>query len=242
MDFGRAQFRAGATFDSVTFCGPVRFYCHRPDDYFVAGFDHALFKTMPPIFHGQNFHPACNFHEVTWPEIPKRNGPKRLEDSIEDTLRNHITSYEYIRIQAEKIGQLELRKEMIRWELACRAEAAEPSFERYLRKAYGWICNHGTSIGRPALALFGLWFFNFVAWQGWAAQEAALTTWDVIYHSGGRMLPLVSGHAYVEPETLNAIRSAPHAPHFLSASAAILSPFLLFLMALALRLKLRMSV
>ena len=52
VDFGRAQFRAGATFDSVTFCGPVRFYCHRPDNYFVASFDHALFKTMPPIFHG----------------------------------------------------------------------------------------------------------------------------------------------------------------------------------------------
>lgn len=103
---------------------------------------------------------------------------------------------------------------MIRRELACRAEMAEPSIERLLRKTYGWICNHGTSVGRPALALFGLWFFNFVAWQGWAAQEAALTTWDVFYHSGRRMLPLVSGHAYVEPETLNAIRAAPHALHF----------------------------
>ena len=129
---------------------------------------------------------------------------------------------------------------MIRRELACRAEMAEPSIERLLRKTYGWICNHGTSVGRPALALFGLWFFNFVAWQGWAAQEAALTTWDVFYHSGGRMLPLVSGHVYVEPETLNAIRAACAA--FFSASAAILSPFLLFLMALALRLKFRMSV
>jgi hypothetical protein len=56
------------------------------------------------------------------------------------------------------------------------------------------------------------------------------------------MLPLVSGHAYVEPETLNAIRAAPHVLHFFSACAAILSPFLLFLMALALRLKFRMSV
>jgi hypothetical protein len=199
-------------------------------------------KTMIPRFHGRNFHPGCLFHAVTWPEIPKRNGPKRHVDSIEAALRNHISSYEYIRVQAEKIGQLELRKEMIRRELACRAEAAKPSFERYLRKAYGWICNHGTSIGRPALALFGLWVFNFSAWQGWAAQEAALTTWDVIYHSGGRMLPLVSGHAYVEPETLNAIRAAPHVLHFFSACAAILSPFLLFLMALALRLKFRMSV
>ena len=56
------------------------------------------------------------------------------------------------------------------------------------------------------------------------------------------MLPLVSGHVYVEPETLNAIRAAPHVLHFFSACAAILSPFLLFLMALALRLKFRMSV
>ncbi len=47
---------------------------------------------------------------------------------------------------------------MIRRELACRAEMAEPSIERLLRKTYGWICNHGTSVGRPALALFGLWF------------------------------------------------------------------------------------
>ena len=206
----------------------------------AADFNHALFKTMIPRFHGRNFHPGCHFHGVTWPEIPTRNGPKKLEDIIEGVLRSHIRSYEYIRIQAEKIGQLELRKEMIRRELACRAEAAKPLFERYLRKAYGWICNHGTSIGRPALALFGLWVFNFAAWQVWAAQEAALTTWDVIYHSGGRMLPLVSGHAYVEPETLNAIRAAPHVLHFFSACAAILSPFLLFLMALALRLKFRM--
>ena len=155
---------------------------------------------------------------------------------------DQISSYEYIRTQAEHIGQLELRKEMIRRELACRAELAEPSFERYLRKAYGWICDHGTSIGRPAWALFGLWFVPFVAWLGWAAQEAAVTTWDVLYHTGGRMVPFVGGHAYVEEHTLKALRAAPHVLHFLSAMAAILSPFLLFLMALALRLKFRMSV
>ena len=242
VNFGQAQFRAGAMFDKVIFGGQARFYCQRPDDYFAANFNRAKFETIIPRFHGRNFHPGCLFHAVTWPEIPKRNGPKRHVASIEAALRNHINSYEYIRVQAEKIGQLELRKEMIRRELACRAEIAKPSFERLLRKAYGWICDHGTSIGRPALALFGLWVFNFFAWQGWAAQEAALTTWDVIYHSGGRMLPLVSGHAYVEPETLNAIRAAPQVLHFFSACAAILSPFLLFLMALALRLKFRMSV
>ena len=153
---------------------------------------------MIPIFQGRSFHPACKFHAVTWPEIPKRNGPKRLEDSIEGTLLDHTNAYEYIRTQAENIGQLELRKEMIRRELACRAEMAEPSFERLLRKAYGWICDHGTSFARPALALLGLWFVTFFAWCGWAAHEAAITTWDVVYHTGGRMLPLVSGHAYVE--------------------------------------------
>ena len=240
VKFGQARFRAGARFDSVTFGGQADFFCQRLDDYFGANFNGAKFETMIPIFYGRNFNPGCKFHAVTWPGLPKRNGLKRLEDIIEDTLLNHINSYEHIRTQAEKIGQLDLRKEMIRQELACCAEAAKPSFERLLRKAYGWICDHGTSIGRPALALFGLWFFNFVAWQGWAAQEAALTTWDVIYRSGGRMLPLVSGHAYVEPETLNAIRAALHVLHFFSACAAILSPFLLFLMALALRLKFRM--
>jgi hypothetical protein len=179
---------------------------------------------------------------VTWPEIPERNGPKRLEDSIEGTLLDHINACEYIRTQAENIGQLELRKEMIRRELACRAEMAEPSFERLLRKAYGWICDHGTSFARPALALLGLWFVTFFAWCGWAAHEAAITTWDVLYHTGGRMLPLVSGHAYVEEQILYTIRAAPPALHFLSTIAAVLSPFFLFLMALALRLKFRMSI
>lgn len=197
---------------------------------------------MIPIFQGRSFHPACKFHAVTWPEIPKRNGPKRLEDSIEGTLLDHTNAYEYIRTQAENIGQLELRKEMIRRELACRAEMAEPSFERLLRKAYGWICDHGTSFARPALALLGLWFVTFFAWCGWAAHEAAITTWDVLYHTGGRMLPLVSGHAYVEEQILNAIRAAPLTLHFLSTIAAVLSPFFLFLMALALRLKFRMSI
>ena len=197
---------------------------------------------MIPIFQGRSFHPACKFHAVTWPEIPKRNGPKRLEDSIEGTLLDHTNAYEYIRTQAENIGQLELRKEMIRRELACRAEMAEPSFERLLRKAYGWICDHGTSFARPALALLGLWIVTFFAWCGWAAHEAAITTWDVLYHTGGRMLPLVSGHAYVEEQILNAIRAAPPALHFLSTIAAVLSPFFLFLMALALRLKFRMSI
>ena len=56
------------------------------------------------------------------------------------------------------------------------------------------------------------------------------------------MLPLVSGHAYVEEQTLNAIRAAPPALHVLSTIAAVLSPFCLFLMALALRLKFRMSM
>jgi len=111
-----------------------------------------------------------------------------------------------------------------------------------LLKAYGWICDHGTSVGRPTLALLGLWFVTFFAWRGCAAHEAAIATWDVLYHTGGRMLPLVSGHAYVEEHTLNAIRAASTALHFLSTIAAVLSPFFLFLMALALRLKFRMSI
>jgi hypothetical protein len=111
-----------------------------------------------------------------------------------------------------------------------------------LRKAYRWICDHGTSVGRPTLALLGLWFFTFFSWRGWAAHEAAITTWYVLYHTCGRMLPLVSGHAYAEEQTLNAIRAAPTALHFLRTIAAVLSPFFLFLMALALRLKLRMSI
>jgi len=242
VDFGNAQFRVAALFERVTFCGKIIFYWSENESNLLANFRKAIFKKMTPVFHGRNFHPAWDFHGVTWPKIPKRNGDKKTQDTIEDTLLYHITSYEYICTQAENIGQLELRKEMIRQELACRAELAEPSFERYLRKAYGWICDHGTSIGRPALALLCIWGFTFAAWRGWAAQEAAVTTWDVLYHTGGRMLPFVGGHAYVEEHTLKALRAAPHVLHFLSAMAAILSPFLLFLMALALRLKFRMSV
>ena len=242
VDFGNAQFRVAALFERVTFCGKIIFYWSENESNLLANFRKAIFKKMTPVFHGRNFHPAWDFHGVTWPKIPKRNGDKKTQDTIEDTLLYHITSYEYICTQAENIGQLELRKEMIRQELACRAELAEPSFERYLRKAYGWICDHGTSIGRPALALLCIWGFTFLAWRGWAAQEAAVTTWDVFYHTGGRMLPFVGGHAYVEEHTLKALRAAPHVLHFLSAMAAILSPFLLFLMALALRLKFRMSV
>ena len=184
----------------------------------------------------------CYFCDVSWLEIPKRNSQNNIDKNPDGTLHTQITCYEYIRTQAENIGQLELRKEMIRQELACRAEMAEPSFERLLGKVYGWICDHGTSVGRPARALLGLWFVTFFAWQGWAADEAAITTWDVLYHTGGRMLPLVSGHAYVEEQTLNAIRAAPPALHVLSTIAAVLSPFCLFLMALALRLKFRMSM
>jgi len=242
VDFGNAQFRVAALFERVTFCGKIIFYWSEIESNLLANFRKAIFKKMTPVFHGRNFHPAWDFHGVTWPKIPKRNGDKKTQDTIEDTLLYHITSYEYICTQAENIGQLELRKEMIRQELACRAELAEPSFERYLRKAYGWICDHGTSIGRPALALLCIWGFTFLAWRGWAAQEAAVTTWDVLYHTGGRMVPFVGGHAYVEEHTLKALRAAPHVLHFLSAMAAILSPFLLFLMALALRLKFRMSV
>ena len=242
VDFGNAQFRVAALFERVTFCGKIIFYWSENESNLLANFRKAIFKKMTPVFHGRNFHPAWDFHGVTWPKIPKRNGDKKTQDTIEDTLLYHITSYEYICTQAENIGQLELRKEMIRQELACRAELAEPSFERYLRKAYGWICDHGTSIGRPALALLCIWGFTFLAWRGWAAQEAAVTTWDVLYHTGGRMVPFVGGHAYVEEHTLKALRTAPHVLHFLSAMAAILSPFLLFLMALALRLKFRMSV
>ena len=242
VDFGNAQFRVAALFERVTFCGKIIFYWSENESNLLANFRKAIFKKMTPVFHGRNFHPAWDFHGVTWPKIPKRNGDKKTQDTIEDTLLYHITSYEYICTQAENIGQLELRKEMIRQELACRAELAEPSFERYLRKAYGWICDHGTSIGRPALALLCIWVFTFLAWRGWAAQEAAVTTWDVLYHTGGRMVPFVGGHAYVEEHTLKALRAAPHVLHFLSAMAAILSPLLLFLMALALRLKFRMSV
>ena len=242
VDFGNAQFRVAALFERVTFCGKIIFYWSENESNLLANFRKAIFKKMTPVFHGRNFHPAWDFHGVTWPKIPKRNGDKKTQDTIEDTLLYHITSYEYICTQAENIGQLELRKEMIRQELACRAELAEPSFERYLRKAYGWICDHGTSIGRPAFALLCIWGFTFAAWRGWAAQEAAVTTWDVFYHTGGRMVPFVGGHAYVEEHTLKALRAAPHVLHFLSAMAAILSPLLLFLMALALRLKFRMSI
>jgi len=333
VNFGDAQFCVPALFNRVMFCREVNFYCQQTDNNFQANFREAIFKKMTPVFHGRNFHPACDFNGVTWPKIPKRDDAiqthntietalknlkisseslgeksKTREDVVEflkqalksleevlkipgsaltpleevakaiketlqapdevlsspgvvlrhledaskclddilknplNTLLNHITAYEYIRTQAEHIGQLELRKEMIRRELACRAELAEPSFERLLRKAYGWICNHGTSIGRPALALLCIWGFTFAAWRGWASQEAAVTTWDVLYHTGGRMVPFVGGHAYVEEHTLKALRAAPHVLHFFSAMAAILSPLLLFLMALALRLKFRMSV
>ena len=242
VDFGDAQFRFAALFERVTFCGQINFYWLENESNLLAIFRKAIFIKKTPRFHGQKFHPGCMFHGVTWPKIPKRNGDKKTQDAIENAFLDQITSYEFIRTQAEHIGQLELRKEMIRRELACRAELAEPSFERLLRKAYGWICDHGTSIGRPALALLCIWGFTFLAWRGWAAQEAAVTTWDVLYHTGGRMLPFVGGHAYVEEHTLKALRAAPHVLHFLSAMAAILSPFLLFLMALALRLKFRMSV
>ena len=242
VDFGDAQFRFAALFERVTFCGQINFYWLENESNLLAIFRKAIFIKKTPRFHGQKFHPGCMFHGVTWPKIPKRNGDKKTQDAIENALLDQITSYEFIRTQAEHIGQLELRKEMIRRELACRAELAEPSFERLLRKAYGWICDHGTSIGRPAFALLCIWGFTFLAWRGWAAQEAAVTTWDVFYHIGRRMLPFVGGHAYVEEHTLKALRAAPHVLHFLSAMAAILSPFLLFLMALALRLKFRMSV
>ena len=242
VDFGDAQFRFAALFERVTFCGQINFYWSENESNLLAIFRQAIFIKKTPRFHGQKFHLGCMFHGVTWPKIPKRNGDKKTQDAIENALLDQITSYEFIRTQAEHIGQLELRKEMIRRELACRAELAEPSFERLLRKAYGWICDHGTSIGRPAFALLCIWGFTFLAWRGWAAQEAAVTTWDVFYHTGRRMLPFVGGHAYVEEHTLKALRAAPHVLHFLSAMAAILSPFLLFLMALALRLKFRMSV
>ena len=242
VDFGDAQFRFAALFERVTFCGQINFYWSENESNLLAIFRQAIFIKKTPRFHGQKFHLGCMFHGVTWPKIPKRNGDKKTQDAIENALLDQITSYEFIRTQAEHIGQLELRKEMIRRELACRAELAEPSFERLLRKAYGWICDHGTSIGRPAFALLCIWGFTFLAWRGWAAQEAAVTTWDVFYHIGRRMLPFVGGHAYVEEHTLKALRAAPHVLHFLSAMAAILSPFLLFLMALALRLKFRMSV
>ena len=242
VDFGDAQFRFAALFERVTFCGQINFYWLENESNLLAIFRKAIFIKKTPRFHGQKFHPGCMFHGVTWPKIPKRNGDKKTQDAIENALLDQITSYEFIRTQAEHIGQLELRKEMIRRELACRAELAEPSFERLLRKAYGWICDHGTSIGRPAFALLCILGFTFLAWRGWAAQEAAVTTWDVFYHTGRRMLPFVGGHAYVEEHTLKALRAAPHVLHFLSAMAAILSPFLLFLMALALRLKFRMSV
>jgi len=242
VHFGDAQFRVAALFDRVTFCGQIDFYWSKNDRILDMSFRDAHFLNFTPMFHGQKLHPGSDFHGVTWPDIPKRNGHKKTEDTIKGALLAQITSYEFIRTQAEHIGQLELRKEMIRRELACRAELAEPSFERLLRKAYGWICDHGTSIGRPALALLCIWGFTFAAWRGWAAQEAAVTTCDVLYHTGGRMVPFVGGHAYVEEHTLKALRAAPHVLHFLSAMAAILSPFLLFLMALALRLKFRMSV
>ncbi|MBT7999778.1 MAG: pentapeptide repeat-containing protein [Planktomarina temperata] len=242
VDFGDAQFRFAALFERVTFCGQINFYWLENESNLLAIFRKAIFIKKTPRFHGQKFHPGCMFHGVTWPKIPKRNGDKKTQDAIENAFLDQITSYEFIRTQAEHIGQLELRKEMIRRELACRAELAEPSFERLLRKAYGWICDHGTSIGRPAFALLCILGFTFLAWRGWAAQEAAVTTWDVFYHIGRRMLPFVGGHAYVEEHTLKALRAAPHVLHFLSAMAAILSPFLLFLMALALRLKFRMSV
>ncbi|MDA8750143.1 pentapeptide repeat-containing protein [Planktomarina temperata] len=166
VDFGNAQFRVAALFERVTFCGKIIFYWSENESNLLANFRKAIFKKMTPVFHGRNFHPAWDFHGVTWPKIPKRNGDKKTQDTIEDTLLYHITSYEYICTQAENIGQLELRKEMIRQELACRAELAEPSFERYLRKAYGWICDHGTSIGQPALALLCIWGFTFLAWRG----------------------------------------------------------------------------
>ena len=162
-DFGNAQFRVSVIFLRVTFHKGVNFYSTRNESAFSAAFKNVKFKNKTPIFHGQKFHPLCTFQGVSCPEIPKRNSNNSTEATSVAVLRDQITCYEYIRTQAENIGQLELRKEMIRRELACWAELAKPSFERLLRKAYGWICDHGTSFGRPALALLGLWWITFFA-------------------------------------------------------------------------------
>jgi hypothetical protein len=83
---------------------------------------------------------------------------------------------------------------------------------------------------------------TFLAQSGRAGHQAALTTWNVLCHTGGRMFPLVGGPVCVEEQTLKAVRAAPPALHFLSTSAAVLSPFLLLLMVLALRLKFRILI
>ena len=80
---------------------------------------------------------------------------------------------------------------------------------------------------------------------------ASSLIWErvIIAHAGRlcggdqeRLSQAVRGHAYVEEQTFKAIRAARQVLHFLSAIAAVLSPFLLFLMALGLRLKFHMSV
>lgn len=114
------------------------------------GFENAKFNKMPPSFHGRKFHPLYSFPDVGWPKIPKRDSSNNIDINSDGVLLFQITCYEYIRTQAEHYGQLELRKEMIRQEVACRAEVAKPSFERLLRKAYGWICDHA-----PPLAGWG---------------------------------------------------------------------------------------
>ena len=55
-------------------------------------------------------------------------------------------------------------------------------------------------------------------------------------------VPFVGGHAYVEEHTLKALRAAPHVRAFSQRHGRDPQPVLLFLMALALRLKFRMSV
>lgn len=191
----------------------------------------ATFTSRPPKLIGFDLSESSNFEGIQWPP-----GARSREDAADD-----IHSYERLRGQMERLGAKEVRKLLVNRELACRTALAT-GWDRIAREIYGAVSGYGQSIERPTKVLLAHWLVVVGTWLAYVATgKTTLSGFDAIGYNISRLFPMTTMRGFHTEEYLDGIRNAPQVLHFLSGTIAVISPILIFLIALGLRNRFRMA-
>ncbi len=253
--FQGATFQREADFSGATFEEEAIF--HDMEGRLFLVLNGTIFEKHPPEIFGTKLHPASSIQGTTWPKMPKNR----------EGIRAHSRAYVELRMQFRALGIIDEANEFSRKEIE-HYTALYTGINRYFGMIYRVLSNHGTSIGRPLAFLFGHWalvvvcwlsvrFFTtagpgfvprhggepYVQWRECGGEEpfCALGFWEILAFNLGRILPLTSFRGYQREAYVTAIEEAPGALLALSFSLSLLAPLYLFLLALGLRARFRIT-
>jgi uncharacterized protein YjbI with pentapeptide repeats len=228
--FQRATFRFESSFVNAEMEGPT-------------SFEAAMFSSKPPQFFGAKLHEGTDWHNVTWPALP-RNKTEAKE---------FVAAYERLKLEMDRLKKHEDELNFFALELQSR-RVLYGKWRGLPIKFYGLLCDYGRSYFRPlygllittAIGVLPFWW-HFVLWN--FGQVVVLSNfWQAVVLSNFWQavgLSLVNTFGvlgfrkdFIAPEVLESLPGTLKVVAALQTTAGIV---LLFLFGLAIRNRFRMK-